>query len=179
MAYLTQHQNMDNFLETLVRDPLRYEPIIQFLDNIIQNSDELSWFELESIGLEVSESLCSEFCSQVRKGMMKALDNSKTSSGQLEAAKVFARQMTASPDKIAESHIAELRLSGLSDQSIEDIVGWVCILQFYSVMDQALGFKGLPQPVITEITQGTVQQQGYLPSFNYFISMAPDQQKQT
>jgi len=65
-----------------------------------------------------------------------------------------------------------LRSSGLNDQAIEDVIGWVCILQFYAVLDQALGFKGLPQAVLNDVAEGTVQSKGYVPGFQYFVNMS-------
>jgi len=172
MAYLKQHQSMENFMESLVRDHKRYEPIVIFLDNIIQNSKELSWYDLEEIGLEVSQLLNSDFCYNLRRGMMGALNRENKKNPALDIIKTFAKTLVKSPQSINIQRIDELRDNGLSDQSIEDIIGWVCIMQFYAVLDQALGFKGLPQNIFDEIAAGTVQQKGYFPSFQYFVSLS-------
>jgi len=171
MAYLTQHQGMENFLESLVRDHQRYEPIVQFLDNIVLNSKDLTWTELEVIGWEVANAAGSEFCAQLRKGMVNALEPSSETIHRLEACKKFARDLVASPKSIDASRIDGLRAAGMSDQGIEDVIGWVCILQLYAVLDQALGFTGLPQEVLNEIADGTVGAKGYVPSFQYFVGM--------
>ncbi len=74
-----------------------------------------------------------------------------------------------SPGAVKEKHIAALRQAGWNDQTIDDVVGWVAIMQFYSTVDQGLGFGGLPQAVFDEIGAGTVQGKGYVASFQYAV----------
>ena len=172
MTYLKQHQGMENFMESLVRDPGRYEPVVQFLDNIIKDSDELSWSELEAVGLEVAEALSSDFCAKLRRGMLNALATDSPSPARLKSLKSFARRLVTLPGGIDAQSIEELRQFGLTDQAIENIIGWICILQFYSVLDHAFGFQELPQQALNEVAAGTVQHKGYVPSFHYFVGMA-------
>jgi len=172
MAYLEQHAGMENFLESLVRDHRRYQPIVQFLDNIVLNSDGLTWAELEIIGLEVAEITGSVFCAQLRKGMINTLDSASAPGLKLDACRNFARHLVSSSQTIDIQQIEILRASGISDQGIEDIIGWVCILQFYATMDQALGFGGLPQEVLNDVAEGTVGAKGYVPSFQHFVGMS-------
>lgn len=175
MPHLEQHQGLQNFLESLVRDHSRYEPIVQFLDNILLNSRQLSWLDLEEVGLVVAQTVQSHFCAGLREGMIATLQAEGDRHPQLDVIKAFARDLVIAPHQVTAEKLDLLRAAGLNDQSIEDLIGWVTILQLYSIMDQAMGFGGLPPEVMREIAGGTVQSKGYMPSFQYFVSMAQSQ----
>jgi alkylhydroperoxidase family enzyme len=172
MTYLTQHDGMDNFLVSLVRDHERYEPIVKFLDNIIATSTDLSWLELEIVGEEVARLLGADYCRNLRKGMVSTLDEQDEDIERMKVLLRFTTRVIQSPKTIDKELIDELRFSGLSDQGIEDLIGWICILQMYSVVEHAFGFEGMPQNVLNEIATGTVENKGYLPSFQYFVEMS-------
>lgn len=86
--------------------------------------------------------------------------------------KDLARQVTKAPANISIDDIEAARRAGWSDQTIEDVIAWACMLQVYSNLDLALGFKRLPESAMNEIAVGTVEASGYLPAFGYFVSMA-------
>ena len=158
-----------------MRDPERYRPIVEFLDRIIQGSAQLTWRELEIIGLVVANLIGSDFCSDLRHGMIETLPASQVRERSLDDLTAFAGAIVQNPRRIDASQIEQLRSLGWTDQTIEDVIGWVCILQMYSVMDHAFGFDGLPREVFTEIAEGTVHGAGYLPSFEYFLDSARSQ----
>lgn len=172
MPFLAQHTGMDNFLVSLVRDADRYEPIVEFLDTIIASSSDLSWLELEVVGMEVARLLQADYCLSLRKGMISTLEGQNNDTSRMEVLLKFTAQFIQSPKSIDAGLIDELRQSGLSDQGIEDLIGWIAILQMYSVIEHAFGFGGLPQEALDQIAAGTVENKGYLPSFQYFVEMS-------
>lgn len=172
MPFLAQHDQMDNFLVSLVRDHTRYEPIVKFLDTIIEASGDLTWGELETVGQEVARLLEADYCEALRKGMVTKLGAQDQKSERVSTLRKFTAEMIRSPKSIDANSIDGLRAIGLSDQGIEDLIGWISILQMYSVVEHAFGFAGLPQQVLDEIASGTVENKGYLPSFQHFVEMS-------
>ena len=56
-------------MEVLLRDPRRYLPIVEFVDNVTQGLSELSWGECELIMGEVSKVNRAEFCEWIHIGI--------------------------------------------------------------------------------------------------------------
>jgi len=171
MAFLKKHAEVDNFLVSLVMDHERYMPLVQIMDNIIDGAAELSWKQLEVLGLEVSDAMGSHFCSGVRQGMINALDAADGEAKNLEVLQAFASKLTQNPSLVNQDDIEGIRSNGWSDQTIEDVVGWVSVMKAYATLDQGLGFGGMPQEVFDEMGQGTVGSKGYVAIFNHFVNM--------
>lgn len=171
MPYLFQHKDMENFLESLLRDHKRYLPIVEMLDTIIQNASELSWIDCERIGFELGRQNGSEFCAGIRSGMMNALDADKVTTGddRFRSLLAFARKLNNDSSTINEVDIQAIRDAGWNDQTIEDVAGLVAILKVYSMLANGFGFGELPESTFAELGAATVQMNGYTAVFQSYI----------
>lgn len=149
MPYLKQIAHMNNFVEALLRDHTRYRPIVEFLDQIIHNTSQLSWADCEQIGLELGKQNRSAFCADIRSGMIKALadDKDRAEVCKLKPILTFARKLNEDSSSVNESDIEAVRNAGWNDQTVEDVVGLVACLKVYSIIANGLGFEALPDAV--------------------------------
>lgn len=169
MAYLKQHSGVDNFLVSLVMDHERYRPLVEIIDNIVVGADELTWKELELIGLEVSDQMASHFCSGVRKGMISALDDDNEAGRDIRVLVEFAALLTNDVSSVTQETIENIRKSGWSDKTIEDVVAWVSVMKSYATLDQGLGFGSLSEEDFEQMGQLTVERKSYVFVFNHFV----------
>lgn len=167
MSYLEHTQNFSTFMEVLLRDPERYLPVVQLRDRMTRNFAELSWAECELIGVEISKANQSEFCTGIRKGLVKALEVNKGNlvNKKLQAAIDFALKINKRAADIDARDIDRLREAGWSDQTIEDIIGLVAMTKVYNTLAIGLGFKGVSDEKFAQIGQATVAKQGYEPFY--------------
>lgn len=172
MSYLTQTKNTQNFLEVLVRDHERYMPIIQFLDNLTQQSSELTWEERELISLEVSNLNGAKFCAAIHNGLLNSFENKdeKIRNHKMEPVLAFVRKLVTTSNEISQNDIDELRMSGWNDQTIEDIIGLASAITVYDMLANGFGFKdSLPESVFQDMGKGTIEAGGFVPQFKSFI----------
>lgn len=170
MPNLKQHAEIDNFLVTLVRDPQCYKPLVEMLDHVVTHALQLSWLDLEYIGLAVTKAAGSDYCSALRQHMQSELSAEGTKlSPNVDALASFAVEAIKTPGEISQSRIKQLTAFGWSEQTLEDVIVWACVLQMFSNLDQAFGYQALPDEIMQGISAGTLQSQGYLNSFNYFV----------
>ena len=172
MPFLSQNKDMQNFMESLLRDHRRYLPVVEFLDHIIRNADELDWKDCERIGLELGRQNGSEFCAGIRTGMLGALENGsgRNSEKALEPVLAFAAKLNFDSDSITENDVRDLRDAGWSDQTVEDVIGLVAALKVYSILANGLGFGALPAEAFADMGKATVQMDGYTAMFRSFLS---------
>lgn len=166
----TQAYN-DNLLMLLLRDHKRYMPIVEFFDTMTRNLSELSWADAEFIAAEVSKANQSQFCTGIRGGMTKALKagSDHSANEKLALAVKFALKINQSANSIAQNDVDEMLNGGWSEQTVEDVVGLVAVQKLYNTIASGLGFKQLPEGAFAEIGQDTVENGGYVASFQQFI----------
>jgi len=171
MPYLSYTRNSDNFMEVLLRDPKRYLPIVEFIDNVTQGLSELGWGECELIMTEVSKVNRSAFCLGIRKGVTQALkaDDSALKRDRLAPVLAFALKLNQDASAITQGDVQDVLDAGWSEQTVEDVVGLVAIQRLYNTIAAGLGFRALPEAVFAEMGEATVQQRGYLPMFRAFM----------
>lgn len=171
MPHLNQTKNMSNFMEALLRDPQRYRPIVEFLDQIIQNTSQLGWLDCERIGLALGRQNRSKFCAGIRSGMIKVLadNDDQTETDKLEPVIQLARKLNEDSSALEEKDIAIVRKAGWTDQTIEDVVGLVASFKVYSILANGLGFGSLEDAVFTDMGTATVSMRGYTPLFDSYI----------
>ena len=172
MSYLSYTRGFeDNLFMLLLRDHARYMPIVEFFETASRNLWELSWAEAELIAAEVSAANNSQFCSGIRRGMIRMLgaDPRGTSDPKLAAAVSFVLKLNRSTSPVTRADVDAVLDAGWSEQTVEDIVGLVAIQKLYNVIATGLGFKGLPEEVFDEIAKGTVGSGGYVASFRSMI----------
>ena len=171
MSYLSYTKESDNFMEVLLRDPRRYLPIVEFIDNVTQGLSELSWGECELIMGEVSKVNRAEFCEWIHIGIAKALkaDDSALERDKLKSVLAFALKLNRDASAITEDDVQAVRDAGWSDQTVEDVIGLVAIINVYNILDNGLGFKkGLPDTAFIEMGKATVAH-GYAPLFRSML----------
>ncbi len=172
MSYLSYTRDYkNNLLMLLVRDHKRYQPIVQFFDQVTQNLSELSWAQAEYIASEVSKANHSEFCLGIRQGMINALlkNSLELKINNLEPVIAYALKLNHDASQMTLKDIQMILDAGWSEQTVEDVVALVAIQKLYNTIATGLGFKAVPEEVFTEIGQDTVQQGGYAASFSRFI----------
>ena len=170
MPFLKHHQSLGNFMDVFVRDPRRYMPIMEFLDQIVLHLEELSWSEAEIIATEVSKACHAEFCVGIHAGVTRALSSpeNRSETERLEPILVFARKLSLDESSVTENDIESLRNVGWSDQTIEDVIGLVAAIKIYTILDNGFGFGGVPEEAFTEMGRATVGYQGYVATFRSF-----------
>ena len=171
MPYLDQNKHMDNFLQVLLRDHQRYQPIVEFLDAVVKDASELTWRECEQIGLELGKQNRSAFCAGIRSGMIEALGahEEENRAEKLRPVLAFARKLNEDSSSITEADIQPVRDAGWNDQTVEDVAGLVAILKVYSILANSLGFKALSEVAFAEMGAATVQMNGYTPVFRRYV----------
>jgi alkylhydroperoxidase family enzyme len=171
MAFLKQHADTENFMEALLRHHTRYFPIVTLLDEIVQNSAELTWADCEQIGLELGRENRSSFCAGIRTGMVQALADDQPDSTGWDTKPLidFARAVNKNASGVSLKDIQKVRDAGWNDQTIEDVVALVACLGAYSTLANGLGFVALPESAFAEMGQATVNMKGYTPLFQSFV----------
>jgi len=174
MAYLEHTKNFNTFMEVLLRDPERYRPIVELRDIMTQHFDELSWAECELIGAEISEQNGSEFCTGVRRGIANALGGDESILGQKKYQSLirFSKKLNHNPGSITEADIQQIRDSGWSDQTIEDIIGLVAMTNVYNILAKGMGFAGVAESVFFKMGQATVAKRSYTALYQSFLEGA-------
>lgn len=170
MPFLSYTKGFGNFMEVLLRDHRRYLPIVEFLDKVTQDLSELTWSECELIFTEISRANGAEFCAGIHAGVSKALNDSLPRKDKLQAILVFARKLNMAANSITDSDVQTIRDAGWSEQTVEDVVGLVAIINVYTILDNGLGFGAVPNKVFEEMGRATVQLKGYAPVFRSFIT---------
>jgi len=179
MPYLSQHANRENFMEALLLNADRYQPIVEFTDKIAQNLTQLSWRESEWLATEISKANGSGFCSGIHAGISRALEQPAADPArqqQLDVLLNFAQQLNQAAHQIGENEIRTVRDAGWHDQTIEDVTGLVAIIKVYNILASGMGFGALPAPAFDEMGQATVEMGGYLKTFRYFMENAESNQ---
>ncbi len=171
MSYLSYTRESDNFMEVLLRDPKRYLPIVEFVDNVTQGLSELGWAECELIMAEVSRVNRSAFCLGIRQGVTQALkaDESSLRRDRLAPVLAFALKVNRDASMITQRDVQDVLDAGWGEQTVEDVVGLVAIQRLYNMIATGLGFRALPEAVFAEMGEATVEQRGYLPTFRAFM----------
>ncbi len=155
---------------SLIRDHQRYLPIVEYLDKIIQGASELTWDECERIGFELGKQNGSEFCANIRAGLIGALPvESENPKRDIIALLTFARKVNEASNTIDKQDVSAVRDGGWNDQTIEDVIGLVSVFKVYSILANGFGFDALPAQAFAEMGQATVEMNGYTPMFKSFI----------
>lgn len=186
MSYLAHTRDLKDLNEVILRDPVRYTPIVAFVDAVLRTSSELSWAERELIATALCADNGSTFCQGVRYGVAEALDTKKDVlrsisvdpghppvAEKLRSLFIFARKLNDRSRSITEEDVQKVRAAGWNDQTIEDVVGLVAAIAVFNTLANGLGFKADPNdPLFTEMGKATVTAGGYEALFNTYLQQA-------
>ncbi len=176
MSFLTYSRNFQGVGDIFMRDPVRYLPFVQLLDNVMSTESELSKAQREMIALYTSRLNDCHYCVdshscvlaelETDEALVASLVNSSTEplDDNLRAVFTLVRKLTLEPDHIGEADIDAVRSAGWLDQTIEDVIGVVATFAFLNRLVDGFGIAGSKEHF--QQVGGMVSQQGYQPLIN-------------
>lgn len=155
MTYLSQAKDFQGVAEVFLRDPERYAPLLQFIENVMTRDSELSVAEREMIAAHVSKLNDCGFClgahtwtlaaMDVDLATIRAIEDGVDAEGvddKLLPVLGFAGKLTKTPGAVDQSDIDGLRRAGWSDQAIEDVINVVSLFNYVNRLVDAFGIEG-------------------------------------
>lgn len=176
MSFLSYSKNFQGVSDIFMRDPARYLPFIQLLDNVMSTKSELSKAQKEMIALYSSRLNECHYCVdshscvlaslKTDEDLVRSLTNSSTITmdNKLRAIFKFANKLTLEPGNIGEADIDAVRSAAWSDQTIEDTICVVSVFAFLNRLANGIGITGSKDHF--QQVGGMVAQQGYQPLVN-------------
>lgn len=157
MSNLSYSRNFKGIADVFLRSPKVYKPALQFFENIMLGESELTKAEREIIATHVSRINGCEFCVNAHRATLAAmgvngptlatLENGPNIDGvrdQIKHLLVFAEKLTLTPADITIADIDVLKNSEVSDQTIEDTINVVSLLNYLNRLVDAFGVEGSP-----------------------------------
>ncbi len=155
MPYLSYAEDFDGVADVFLRDPNKYMPVVEFLENLLRKPSELSSAERELIGAYVSTLNNCQFCIgshvatakafNVDEKVLEALnDNIETSAidSKLKPVLLLVKKLTESSNKLVQGDIKAVVSAGWSEQTVEDIIGITAIFAFLNRFVDGFGLTG-------------------------------------
>lgn len=176
MSFLTYSRNFQGVGDIFMRDPARYLPFAQLLDNVMSAESELSKAQREMIALYASRLNNCHYCVDSHSCVLAALEadedlvaslaNRATEplDDNLLAVFTFVRKLTLEPGNISKADIDAVRSAGWSDQTIEDTICVVSTFAFLNRLVDGFGLVGSEDHF--QQVGGMVSQKGYQPLVN-------------
>jgi len=173
MSFLSYSKDFQGVGDIFLRDPARYLPFVQLLDNVMSTESELSKAQKEMIALYSSHLNGCQYCVGSHSCVLTTLETDEelirslasNSTGQLDdklrVVFKFAYKLTLEPGNISESDIDAIRSAGWSDQTIEDTICVVSTFAFLNRLVDGFGIAGSDDHF--QQVGGMVAQQGYEP----------------
>ncbi len=157
MSNLSYSRNFKGVADVFLRSPKVYKPALQFFENVMLGASELSKEEREIIATHVSRINGCDFCVNAHRATLIAmgvngatiatLENGPNIEGvrdQIKDLLVFAEKLTRTPAEISIADIDALKEKGVSEQTIEDTVNVVALLNYLNRLVDAFGVEGSP-----------------------------------
>ncbi|VAW73744.1 hypothetical protein MNBD_GAMMA12-269 [hydrothermal vent metagenome] len=173
MSYLSYSKDFQGVGDIFMRDPVRYLPFVQLLDNVMSSESELTKAQKEMIALYTSRLNSCNYCVDSHSCVLTALvtDEDLVSSlannstdqldDKLQAVFKFAKKLTLEPQNINETDIETVRLAGWLNQTIEDVICVVSTFAFLNRLADGFGITGSDNHF--QQVGSMVAQQGYDP----------------
>jgi len=173
MSYLSYSRDFQGVGDILLRDPVRYLPFMQLLENVMSTESELSKAQKEVIALYSSRLNGCHYCVsshsnvlaslETDEALVRSLANGSTVQldDKLRAVFKFANKLTLEPGNINEADTDAMRSAGWSDQTIEDTICVVSTFAFLNRLVDGFGVEGSDDHF--EQVGGMVAGQGYQP----------------
>lgn len=157
MANLSYSRNYKGVAEVFLRSPTLYQPLLEFFENVMVGDSMLSKEEREIIATHVSYINGCHFCVEAHRATLTAmgvdeatlstLDMGANISGVSDQVKdllVFSEKLTLTPAEITIADIDVLKNNGISEQTIEDTINVVSLLNYLNRLVDAFGVEGSP-----------------------------------
>ena len=157
MAYFSYSRNFKGIADVFLRSPKSYKPLLEFFENVMLGESNLSKEEREIIATHVSRINGCHFCVEAHSATLTAMgvDDSTVStlemgpnidgiSEQLKELLVFSEKLTRTPAEITIADIDTLKDKGVSEQTIEDTINVVSLLNYLNRLVDAFGVEGSP-----------------------------------
>ncbi len=173
MSYLSYSRDFQGVADILLRDPVRYLPFAQLLENVMSTESELSKAQKEMIALYSSSLNGCHYCVNSHSSVLASLETDEAlvrslangSTGPLDdklrAVFKFAHKLTLEPGNISNADTDAMRSAGWSDQTIEDTICVVSTFAFLNRLVDGFGIVGSDDHF--EQVGGMVAGQGYQP----------------
>lgn len=173
MSFLTYSKDFHGLVDVFLRDPVRYLPLAQLIDNIMTRDSAMSHSQRELLALYSSRlnhcNYCvdSHTCVLTHMGNDEAVLESLTDisveavDDQMQVMLVFARKLTLQPAHISIQDIASVKARGWSDQAIEDAI---CVVSTFALVNRLVNGIGIAATDDHfQQVGGMVSKQGYAP----------------
>ena len=184
MPFLSYSIDFQGVGDIFMRDPVRYLPFVQLLDNVMSKESELSKAQKEMIALYSSHLNGCHYCVdshscvltslKTDEDFVRSLANGSTGAmdDKLRAVFKFANKLTLEPGNISDTDIGAMRSAGWSDQTIEDTI---CVISTFAFLNRlADGFGLVGSGDHFQQVGGMVAQQGYQPLVKMIQQKASD-----
>ena len=188
MSFLSYSKDFQGVSDIFLRDPVRYLPFVQLLDNVMSKESELSKAQKEMIALYSSHLNGCHYCVdshscvltslKTDEDLVHSLVNNSTGvlDDKLRAVFIFANKLTLEPENISETDIDAIRSAGCSDQTIQDTICVVSTFAFLNRLVDGFGLVGSDDHF--QQVGNMVAQQGYQPLVNMIQQKASDSLKE-
>ena len=157
MTNLSYSQNFKGVADVFLRSPNYYKPLLGFFENVMVGESELTKAEREIIATHVSRINGCTFCVEAHRATLTTMGVDKATlstlemgpnidgvSDQLKDLLVFSEKLTRTPAKITIADTNALKDKGISDQTIEDTINVVSLLNYLNRLVDAFGVEGSP-----------------------------------
>ena len=155
MTYLSQAKDFQGVAEVFLRDPERYAPLLQFIENVMTRDSEFTVAEREMIATHVSKLNDCAFCLGAHSWTLAAMDIDLATVRAIEDGAhegevddrllpvlAFAGKLTRTPGAVGQGDIDGLRAAGWSDQAIEDAINVASLFNYMNRLVDAFGIEG-------------------------------------
>ncbi len=157
MTNFSYSRNFKGVADVFLRSPKHYKPLLEFFENVMVGESELSKAEREIIATHVSRINGCQFCVEGHRATLIAMgvDEATVStlemgpnidgiSEQVKELLVFSEKLTRTPAEITIADIDALKDKGVSEQTIEDTINVVSLLNYVNRIVDAFGVEGSP-----------------------------------
>lgn len=158
MTNFNYSRDFNGVADVFLRTPKYYKPVLDFFENVMVGESELTVEEREIIATHVSHLNGCEFCVNAHRATLASLGlNDETLStlemgphitgisSQMKALLIFAEKLTRSPADMSIDDINFLKARGISEQTIEDAINVVSLLNYLNRLVDAFGVEGNPE----------------------------------
>ncbi len=157
MANFSYSRNFKGVADVFLRSPKLYQPLLEFFENVMVGESELSKEEREIIATHVSRINGCHFCVEAHRATLTAMGVNEATvstlemgpnidgvSDQLKDLLVFSEKLTRTPAEVTIADIDALKDKGISEQTIEDTINVVSLLNYLNRLVDAFGVEGSP-----------------------------------
>ncbi len=174
MANFSYSRNFKGVADVFLRSPKLYKPLLAFIENVMVGESELSKAEREIIAAHVSRINGCRFCVEAHRATLTAMgvDEATVStlemgpnidgvSDQVKDLLVFSEKLTRTPAEITIADIEALKDKGVSEQTIEDTINVVSLINYVNRLVDAFGVEGSPD--YFKMVGASLAKNGYAP----------------